>query len=255
VRAGDRVVRDPREPVPDGIPVRLDRPAPPPLPPPLRLVHEDDDLVVVDKPPGLLTIATARERERTVHRLLRAWLAARRRPERPFVVHRLDRETSGLLVFAKSEAARARLQTQFATRAAGRVYLAVVEGLVREDRGTLESVLVEDRSLRVRSVPRPVRRPAGGRARPAITHYRVLERRRAATLVELALGSGRRHQLRAQLAALGHPVAGDRDHGARTDPLRRLCLHATRLELVHPDTGAPVRFTSSPPAAFARVGR
>jgi len=149
----------------------------------LALIHEDDALLVVVKAPGLLTIATDRERERTAYRLIWDYLAAKR--ERPFIVHRLDRETSGLLVFAKSEPVKRALQAQFEARSVERIYLALVEGRPSPERGTLESRLAEDRMLRVRSAQR---------GRPAITHYRVLGRRREGTLLELRLGTGRRRR-------------------------------------------------------------
>jgi 23S rRNA pseudouridine1911/1915/1917 synthase len=223
--------------------VELAAPAPAPCPAPLRLVHEDDEILVVDKPSGLLTIATERERERTAYRLLRDWVAGRgARAGRLFIVHRLDRETSGLLVFAKSAAAKQHLQAQFAARTAERVYVALAEGVVRRDEGSLTSRLVEDRALRVRSVER-------GAGREAITRYRVLERRRAATVLELRLVTGRRAQIRAQLAAAGHPIAGDLQYGSRTDPIGRLALHATRLAFAHP-RGGRASFESPPPPAF-----
>jgi 23S rRNA pseudouridine1911/1915/1917 synthase len=232
VAAADRVV--------------LGAPAPPAFPAPLRLVHEDRDILVVDKPPGLLTIATESERERTAYRLLTDYVGARE-GRRLFIVHRLDRETSGLVVFAKSPAAKRSLQEQFAWRRVERVYVAVVEGRVQDEAGTLHSRLVEDRGLRVR----PARRDAAG-GREAITRYAVLARGGEATALELRLETGRRAQIRVQLAALGHPVLGDRAHGSRRDPLRRLCLHATRLGFVHPG-GAPVRFESASPPAFRRL--
>jgi len=223
--------------------VELNEPPPPACPPPLRLVHEDADVLVVDKPPGLLTIATERERERTAYRLLRDWIAARRiESARLFIVHRLDRETSGLIVFAKSAAAKQRLQAQFAARAVERIYVALVEGVVRRAQGTLTSRLIEDRALRVRTTD-------GRVGREAITRYRVLERRRNTTLLELQLVTGRRAQIRAQLAAAGHPIAGDREYGSRTDPLGRLALHATRLAFVHPRRGR-LSFDSPAPATF-----
>jgi 23S rRNA pseudouridine1911/1915/1917 synthase len=208
---------------------------------------------VIEKPAGLLTIATERERERTAYRIAWDYLAAARPPRRPFIVHRLDRETSGLLVLAKSPGAKRRLQAAFAAGAVDRGYVALVEGLVPAEQGTLRDMLVEDRTLRVR--PSPGGRARGApRAREAITHYRVLERRHDATLLALTLGTGRRHQIRVQLASLGHPILGDRAHGARRDPLRRLCLHATRLAFQHPETGERLVNQSRPPAEFDRVG-
>ncbi|PYN32224.1 MAG: RluA family pseudouridine synthase [Candidatus Rokuibacteriota bacterium] len=225
--------------------VDLDAAAPAAVPAPLRLVHEDEHLVVVDKPPGLLTIATEAERERTVYRLLGDWVRARGGP-RIFVVHRLDRETSGLLVFAKSLEVKRALQAQFNARTPERVYVARVEGVVREPQGTLTSSLVEDRALRVRTAR------DGRHGKEAITRYRVLERSRGATLLELALVTGRRGQIRAQLAARGHPIVGDRAYGSRRDPLGRVCLHATRLGFIHP-TGRRVVFESPPPSGFRRA--
>jgi len=207
----------------------------------LSLLHEDDDLLVIDKPAGLLTIATERERERTAYRLLWDYLAAQRPPGRPFIVHRLDRDTSGLLVFAKSPAAKRQLQIQFEARTAERGYVAVVEGRVRADAGTLESRLAQDRTLRVR---------ASREGRPAVTHYRVLARRLDTTVLELRLGTGRRRQIRVHLAEIGHPILGDREHGSRRDPFGRLALHACRLRVVHPATGQAVSFESAAPAGW-----
>src|SRR5215813_9351651 len=225
--------------------VELAAPAPASCPAPLRLVHEDDDILVVDKPSGLLTIATERERERTAYRLLRDWLAGRSaHAARLFIVHRLDRETSGLIVFAKSVAAKEHLQTQFAVRTAERLYVALAEGVMRQDEGSFVSRLVETRALRVRITER-------GDGKEAITRYRVLERRRTSTLVELRLVTGRRAQIRAQLAAAGHPIAGDAQYGSRTDPIGRLALHATRLAFAHPRAGR-VSFESPPPPSFGR---
>jgi 23S rRNA pseudouridine1911/1915/1917 synthase len=237
----------------DRVALGVPRPA---FPAELRLVHEDDQLLVIDKPAGLLTVATERQRDRTAYRLLWDYLAASSPPGRPFVVHRLDRETSGLLVVAKRIPAKRALQAQFEARSVERVYLAVVQGHVRDDRGTLTGQLVTDSSLRVRQI-----RPARGRdreprgAKEAITHYRVLQRGRDTTLLELALGTGRRRQIRVQLAALGHPIVGDADHGGRPRG-GRLQLHASRLGFVHPATRAPMRFESPPPPGFGlRAGR
>ena len=244
VRVNGVVVRRGDVSVGPGDRVELGPPPPPAFPAPLRLVHEDAHVVVVDKPAGLLTIASASEGGRTAYRLLRDWVAAGGRG-RIFVVHRLDRETSGLLVFARSPAAKAALQAQFRARTPERVYVARVEGALRGDEGTLAGRLAEDRALRVR----PAR---GQQGREAITRWRVLARGRDSTLAELRLVTGRRGQLRAQLAALGHPIVGDRAYGSRRDPLRRVCLHATRLGFVHPD-GRRVVFESPAPAAFRRA--
>ncbi|HEY7652112.1 MAG TPA: RluA family pseudouridine synthase [Methylomirabilota bacterium] len=232
-----RVGRDGRLEIGPGDVVTLAARRSAPFPRGLGLVHEDEAILVVVKPAGLLTVATDRERERTAYRLLWDYLAAKR--ERPFIVHRLDRETSGLLVFAKSEEVKRALQAQFEARAVERIYVALVHGRPARERGTLESRLAEDRMLRVRSAER---------GRLAITHYRVVGRPREGTLLELRLGTGRRHQIRVQLAEAGWPIVGDPDHGGPRGRAGRLCLHATRLGFVHPVTKRPVVFDSAPPA-------
>jgi 23S rRNA pseudouridine1911/1915/1917 synthase len=221
------------------------------FPAPLQLVHQDEDLLVIDKPPGLLSIATERERTRTAYRLVQDWVGAQR-DGRIFVVHRLDRETSGLLVFARSPAAKLALQSQFEARTAERVYVARVEGVVRADRGELSGRLIENRALRVR-----VMRGGGGargksHGKLAVTRYRVIARYRDATLLELTLVTGRRGQIRAQLADLGHPIVGDRAYGGDRDARGRICLHATRLAFDHP-SGRRVSFESPAPAIFRRA--
>jgi len=219
---------------------------PPPavFPSALTLIHEDDDLIVVDKPAGLLTIATERERHRTAYRMLRDYVAAQPGRARLFIVHRLDRETSGLLVFAKSEPVKRALQAQFEARTVERVYIAIVEGRLAAPSGTLRARVGEDpRSLRVRTTARGV---------DAVTRYRVLERRAHSTVLEIRLETGRRGQIRAQLASIGHPIVGDAEFGSRRDPIRRVCLHATRLGFVAGTRGAR-SFDSPPPAAFARA--
>lgn len=249
VRVRGEVERRGETPVAPAERVALGAPPPPAFPSPLRLVHEEEHFLVIDKPAGLLTIATERERDRTAYRLLAGYVEAqarRGRGPRLFIVHRLDRETSGLLVFAKSGAAKAALQAQFEARRVERLYVAVVDGRVQADEGRLESFLVQDRSLRVRASRDTLR------GKEAVTLYRVLERRRDSTVLELSLQTGRRGQIRAQLSDLGHPVVGDGAYGSRRNPIRRVCLHATRLGFVGPH-GRPLRFDSPVPAAFQRA--
>jgi 23S rRNA pseudouridine1911/1915/1917 synthase len=241
VTVDGRACRDGRRELAADAVVTLGGRASAPFPRGLTLVHEDDAILVVVKPAGLLTVATERERERTAYRLLWDYLGAKQgsKQARPFIVHRLDRETSGLLVFAKSESVKRTLQAQFEARTVERVYRALVEGRPAREQGTLESRLAEDRMLRVRSAER---------GRVAITHYRVLAARRENTLLELRLGTGRRHQIRVQLAESGWPIVGDVTHGGPRSGAGRLCLHATRFGFDHSVTGARVVFESAPPA-------
>src|SRR5438128_6419596 len=198
------------------------------LPPGLDLVYEDDDLIVVDKPAGLLTIATERERRRTVYAHLTARARTRKPPARVFVVHRLDRLASGLLVFAASPVAKRMLQAQFAAHTVERTYLAVVEGRLTRPAGTVASRLLDD-------APGPVRETDDRRrGRPAVTHWRVLRTVPRYTLLEVRLETGRRNQIRAHLARLGHPIAGDAAYCGRPDPLRKLALRAHVVGCDHP---------------------
>jgi 23S rRNA pseudouridine1911/1915/1917 synthase len=213
----------------------------------LAIVHLDDAVVVIDKPPGLLSMGSEREKEKTAYRILNAHLKTLMKTpaQQVFIVHRLDRETSGLMMFARSVSVQAALQRNW--KGVVKKYLAVVEGVPAEAQGTLKDRLVENRALMVRRVDE------GGEI--AITHYRVLRARGDRSLLELTLETGRRNQIRVQLAAMGHPVAGDRKYGAQTDPARRLVLHACELRFRHPVSGAPMDFHSIlPPRLAALVG-
>ena len=213
----------------------------------LRIVFEDESLIVIEKPAGLLSIATESERERTAYHDLTAYLrdAPTRRRDRVWIVHRLDRETSGLMVFAKTAAAKSTLQQEWDD--VEKCYQAIVEGSPPAERGTFESELNETSPSKVFSAP------ASERTRHAVTRYRILKRGGGRTLVELTLVTGRRHQIRVHLADAGCPVVGDEKYGAKTDPAKRLALHACRLAFRHPATRKPMRFDSPLPKDLARL--
>jgi len=207
-------------------------------------VFEDETLIVVDKPAGLLTMATDTEKSKTIYAELRARAKSRKPPEKIFIVHRLDREASGLLVFAKTPAAKELLQNQFRDHSAGRTYTAVAEGRVTPDQFTIRSVLAENAAYRVYSTRKP------GVGKPAVTHVRVLRRNQKTTLLEIRLETGRKHQIRVHLAERGHPIVGDAIYGRRSDRIGRLALHGSRLEFRHPRTGQRMRFESAAPESW-----
>jgi 23S rRNA pseudouridine1911/1915/1917 synthase len=216
------------------------------LPPGLAILHEDEQLIVVLKSHGLLTVATERERDTTAQAYLNDYLK-QKGGERIHVVHRLDRETSGVLVFAKDFETREALKTQFAAHDVDRVYIAVVEGVMDPPRGTIESYLRERRDLRMESVK------AHPDAKLAITHYLTIHEKAGFSMLEITLETGRKNQIRTHLSEAGHPVAGDRMYGSTTNPLGRLGLHAKLLGFDHPGTGKHVVFTAPVPSAFTKM--
>jgi 23S rRNA pseudouridine1911/1915/1917 synthase len=213
----------------------------------VQIIFEDKDIIVVDKPEGLLTIATDREKLQTLYAYLFEHVKRKKPPEMLFIVHRLDREASGLLVFAKSELSKHQLQDQFKEHSASRTYLAITEGQMSRNDLTIESYLAENRMHRCYST----RDRAKGKR--AVTHVRVLKRSQHRTLVEVRLETGRKHQIRVHLAEHGHPIVGDRAYGSGSNPVRRLALHATKLAFKHPQSGKSLEFTSQPPAMFASL--
>ncbi|MFO1008659.1 MAG: RluA family pseudouridine synthase [Planctomycetota bacterium] len=215
-------------------------PPPPPMPAGLRLLHDDDALVAIDKPAGLLSVSTDDERTRTALALVRGWLSRPRAPAAVWPVHRLDRETSGVLLLAKTQEARRTLQANWSD--AKKTYLALVEGRPKANAGTIDEPLWEDENLFVH-----VGRHAD--AKEARTRWRVLANDGQRTLVEVELDTGRRHQIRAHLAFLGHPVVGDARYGTKS---ARMMLHALRLEVPHPSTGATLRIEAPAPREFRR---
>jgi RluA family pseudouridine synthase len=210
----------------------------------IRIVFEDENVIVIDKPAGLLTIGTETEKSKTVYAALRARLNRKKPPEKLFIVHRLDREASGLLVFAKTARSKERLQEQFKNHTAGRRYVAAVEGRVKADDFTIRSYLAENAAFRVYSTHN---RKAG---KLAVTHAHVLKRNPRTTLMELRLETGRKHQIRVHLAERGHPIVGDKVYGDGSNPIRRLALHAAHLDFRHPVTGERMAFDAPYPEAF-----
>jgi 23S rRNA pseudouridine1911/1915/1917 synthase len=215
----------------------------------LRVVYEDDALIVLDKPAGLLAVPL--ERRRGAPSIFDQ-LTEHLRPHgkrRPLVVHRIDRDTSGLVIFAKELAAQTRLKSQFKRHAVERVYWAVVYGHPDPPEGAWRDRLVWDQKALIQKETHP-RDPRG---MDAVSHYRVLERFRGASLVEIRLETGKRNQIRIQARLRGHTLVGERryvygPHELRAIPFERQALHAYRLAFAHPTTGGALRFEAPLPA-------
>jgi 23S rRNA pseudouridine1911/1915/1917 synthase len=223
---------------------------PPPVTEPpvdLDVLHEDDTLLVVNKPAHLLSVATDRLEVDTLH--ARCVDLLRRRDERAwcFIVHRLDRETSGVMVLAKTKQAKQELQRQFEERSVHRIYTALVEGTPEVESGTVRTWLMEDKHLNVKAV-----NPDHPQGKEAISHHRTVSVNDTTALVEVMIETGRRHQIRMAMQHLGTPVVGDERHGATTNPYKRVMLHASALEFLHPENDDPVRLEAPLPREFEK---
>jgi 23S rRNA pseudouridine1911/1915/1917 synthase len=216
-----------------------------------RVAFEDEHLMVVDKPAGVVVHPAPGHRGGTLVEALASRTAGGPDPSRPGVVHRLDRDTSGLLVFAKSERVHAALQAMIRKREVRREYLTLVAGSPDTDSGTIDAPLGRDRQRRT------VMSSRTDRPRASVTHFRVLERLPRTALLEVRLETGRTHQIRAHLAAIGHPVVGDPQYGGRDSGrrlgLERQFLHSAKLMFTHPATGEDLACESKPPADLRRA--
>lgn len=200
----------------------------------IQILFEDEHFVVINKPEGLLSVATDFQKWMTAHSILKR----RFNTQRVYPVHRLDRETSGVMLFAYSELARDYFKELFMRHEIEREYFAIVEGLVEEDHGTWQSYLTEDANHNMHSSLYP----EGGQL--AITHYQVLKRKKSATSLRLILETGRKNQIRVHCKAAGHPVVGDKKYGSEANFAGRLCLHARKLGFVHPVSRKRLSFES-----------
>ncbi|WHY20623.1 RluA family pseudouridine synthase [Paenibacillus sp. G2S3] len=212
----------------------------------LTIVHEDDDLIIIQKDAGLLSIATAEENELTAYRQLMEHVRISNPKNRIFVVHRLDRDTSGVMMFAKSERIQQALQTTWKDTVKERSYVALVEGAVKRPEGTVSSWLKETSTLKMYSSPHE------GDGLHAITHYKLIQANRHFSLLEVKLETGRKNQIRVHMADIGHPIAGDKKYGAETKTVGRLGLHARVLSFIHPTSGELMTFESPIPKTFLK---
>lgn len=210
------------------------------------ILYEDRELLVIDKPAGLLTISTgSKEPEDTAYRQMTAYVRRKNPENRIFVVHRLDRDTSGVVVFAKDPVIKEALQEKWDELVTYRGYYAIAEGKIEEPAGRLTSWLKETRTHIVYSSRK------AGDGKPAVTNYEMIRQNPDYSFLRVWLETGRKNQIRVQLSELGHPVTGDKKYGAKRDPLKRLGLHAWKLELTHPLTGKRLDLIAEPPQKFA----
>jgi 23S rRNA pseudouridine1911/1915/1917 synthase len=216
---------------------------------PLRIVHEDEHVLVLDKPPYLRVHAGEPGQRHTLVNGVAAHYRSAGSDDRIHLVHRLDRDTSGLVLLARSSTAHRRLAAAMDARDVRREYLAVASGLVGQNHGVIDAPIARNPS-------QPVLRMVGPEGDPAVTRFRVLRRLRDATLVSLELETGRTHQIRVHLAHIGHPIVGDRQYGRRgTRLIGRQALHAARLRFPHPATSEPMVLLAPLPDDIADLVR
>ena len=212
----------------------------------IKVVYEDEYLIAVEKASGILSIATDKEREKTAYNIVKNYVKSRKPLEKLFIVHRLDRETSGVMIFAKTEEMQQILQTNWQKMVLERTYVAVVEGKVEKNSDTIVSYLKENSAFVTFSSDKEIEG-----SKKAITHYTVLKRSKGFSLVEANIETGRKNQIRVHMQSLGHSVVGDKKYGATTNPLGRLGLHAKSIIFKHPKTGKILSFQTGIPAKFS----
>ncbi|MFA6620191.1 MAG: RluA family pseudouridine synthase [Bacilli bacterium] len=213
----------------------------------LPIIFEDDDLIAINKPSGLLSTPSDREKGRTAYRLVSDYVTQKDRNNRIFVVHRLDEDTSGVLIFAKSFEVREALQNNWADIVTNRGYYAIVEGMDIPEEGVLKDYLAQDSTFQVYVV----RNPAKGKL--AITKYKKISAKAGYSLLDVHLETGRKNQIRVQLGNIGHYVIGDDRYGEPSNPLRRLGLHAYELDLKNPLNGKEYNFNAPMPPEFKKM--
>ena len=227
----------------------LDAPGPRSNALPFPLLYEDEHLIVVNKPAKLLSVATEKEKRRTAYHAVTDYVKSQHVDNRIYVLHRLDRDTSGVLMFAKDLETKELFQSKWNEIVLRRGYQAVVEGRPPRDRDTIRSFLVETKThLSFSGQPGPG-------AKEAVTHYEVTRTGNGYTLLDISIDTGRKNQIRVHMKELCCPIAVDRQYGAQTNPIGRLCLHANELRLRHPVTVEEMRFTAKMPRDFNRVFR
>ena len=210
----------------------------------LDIIYEDKYIVVINKPANLLTIGTEKNRENNLYRKVSEYVKKQHKSNKIFIVHRLDKDTSGIIVFAKSERVKSILQHEWDKTK--RYYVALVEGIVDKS-GTIKNWLRETKTLYTYSSN------VKNDGKLAITKYKPIKNNNQYTLLYIEILTGRKNQIRVHMKDIGHPIVGDKKYGSIKNPIRRMCLHATYLKIIHPITKKGIEFNSNYPIIFDRL--
>ena len=203
----------------------------------LEIIYEDESLLVVNKPNKLLSVATDKLEKDTMHSRVQNYLKSKDSKSWGWIVHRLDKDTSGVMIFAKTEDVKLNIQKQFSKNLVKRIYVAVIDGKPYKNTGRIENYVAEGKNLIVRECKKTVKG-----ARIAISNWNLIKQNPSHSLLEILIETGRRNQIRVHMAGIKCPVSGDKKYGSVTDPLSRLCLHAEELEIIHPVTNEKMNF-------------
>ncbi|WP_373895334.1 RluA family pseudouridine synthase [Virgibacillus natechei] len=210
----------------------------------MSILHEDEDIIVINKEAGLLSIATEKEKKQTAHHQLMEYVRREDAQNRVFVVHRLDKDTSGVMMFVKNEHTKRTMQDAWRENVNERTYTALVEGEMAKEKGYVSSWIKESKTHLMYSSPKK------NDGQHAITHYKVIQSNKEFSLLEVQLETGRKNQIRVHMQDLGNPVVGDKKYGSKQNVIRRLGLHAKVLAFKHPTTGELLRFEADVPKSF-----
>ena len=215
----------------------------------IQVISDDEEFIAIEKPSGMLSVATDSDNIHTVYRHVNQYIKRNDPKQRIYVIHRLDQDTSGVIVFARTQQMKELLQADWNKLVTERIYYGVVEGVPAEKTGLMDHFLFEDKQKMVH-ISR-----SGGKGKRAVTSYEVEESGSGFSLIRFSLQSGRKNQIRVQMNELGHPILGDVKYGSKHNPLNRLTLHAHRLTLGHPVSGRVLTFQSPVPPEFLRLVR
>ena len=214
----------------------------------IKIIYEDDDIIVVNKPCGLLSIATSKEKEYTLYHFISTHLKERNKNNKVFIIHRLDKDTSGIVIFAKNQKTKNLFQNNWDKIIRGRYYYAVVNGSLKEKEGTIKEYLIEnDKTYMVYSTNNKKE------GKLAITDYKVIKENNNYSLLDINIKTGRKNQIRVALKDIGNPIVGDKKYGDGKSSINRMALHQYKLELMDPRTNKFIRFKTDMPITFKKL--